>query len=57
VASGASSDEILRATGHAGIKTSLIYTRSTQHKSTSFGYGETVGVQDLKRTTVKRHQE
>jgi hypothetical protein len=57
VASGASSDEILRATGHAGIKTSLIYTRSTQHKSTSFGYGETVGVQDLKRMTVKRHLE
>ena len=57
VASGANSDEILRATGHAGIETSRIYTRSTQHKSTSFGFGDTVGVKDIKRMTVKRHRE
>ena len=57
VASGANSDEILRATGHAGIETSRIYTRSTQHKSTSFGFGDTVGVQDIKRMTLKRHRE
>ena len=57
VASGANSDEILRATGHAGIETSRIYTRSTQHKSTSFGFGDTVGIKDIKRMTLKRHRE
>ena len=57
VASGASSDEITRATGHAHVETSRIYTRSTKHKATSFGYGDTVGTQDLKRMTVVRHQK
>ena len=57
VASGASSDEILRATGHAGIETSRIYTRSTRHKATSLGFGNTVAVQDVKRMSLKRHKE
>lgn len=57
VASGASSDEILRATGHAGIQTSRIYTRSTRHKATSLGFGNTVVVQDVKRMSLKRHKE
>ena len=57
VASGASSDDILRATGHAHVQTSQIYTRSTKHKATSFGYGDTVGMQDLKRMTVTRRKK
>ena len=57
VASGASSEEITRATGHAHVETSRIYTRSTKHKSTSFGYGDTVGTKDLKRMTVVRHKK
>jgi hypothetical protein len=57
VASGASSDDILRATGHAHVQTSQIYTRSTKHKATSFGYGDTVGMQDFKRMTVTRRKK
>jgi hypothetical protein len=30
---------------------------STKHKATSFGYGDTVGTQDLKRMTVVRHKK
>ena len=57
VASGATSGEILRATGHAGIETARIYTRSTRHTSTSLGYAGTVEVQDLKRMALKRHRK
>ena len=49
VASGAINDEITRATVHAHEETSRIYMRSSKHKSTSLGYGFTVGMQDLRR--------
>ena len=54
VAAGASSDDIQRATGHASVTTSLIYTRRTRHQATSLGYGSSVSVQDLKRMRVSR---
>jgi hypothetical protein len=47
VAAGASSDDIQRATGHASVATSLIYTRRTRHQATVLGYGSPVFVQDL----------
>ena len=56
VAAGASSEEVLRATGHANVETSRIYTRTTKHKATSLGYGLSVGVQDIRRMTVSKHK-
>ena len=54
VAAGASSDDIQRATGHASVTTSLIYTRRTRHQATSLGYGSSVSTQDVKRMRVRR---